>query len=155
MISRSFFSESTKACVRLFVTTATTGRSRRKANSSLTSSTDTSASNYPRITSAPSAAPPSSSPTTSVFTCSDIQARICSWGGRSSGKQDCVIGPSVEPVSFTQDQVSCCEDKIVCSIRTTYSYLGKLSPDEATLPPVSYRAPQFALGFLFPLCQMA
>ena len=38
--------------------------------------------------------------------------------------------------------VICNEAKIFRSLRTTYSRLNKLSPDDATLPPVSCRTPQ-------------
>ena len=42
--------------------------------------------------------------------------------------------------------VVCSNSKIVCSLRTTYSRLDKLSPDDATLPPVSCRAPRPTIG---------
>ena len=50
---------------------------------------------------------------------------------------------SLEPVSFTRKLVACGKEKNVGCLRAAYSNLGKLSPDDVSLPPVYCRAPHW------------
>ena len=53
-----------------------------------------------------------------------------------------MIGPSLEPDLSAIDVVICSQAKKFSILITTYSRLDKLSPDDATLPPVSCRTPR-------------
>ena len=53
-----------------------------------------------------------------------------------------MIGPSLEPDLSAIDVVICSQAKNYSILITTYSRLGKLSPDDPTLPPVSCRTPR-------------
>ena len=49
---------------------------------------------------------------------------------------------SLSRVFSAVELVICNEAKIFHCLRTTYSCLDKLSPDDATLPPISCRTPR-------------
>ena len=68
------------------------------------------------------------------------------WGAQElAGGLSYEIGLSLESISISGKLLA---EKILCFIITTYSRLDKLSPDDATLPPVAFLLPDSSVRHL-------